>query len=84
MVVINLPDSAVLILHSTQGRSVSFWMTAYVAFASSERGALPGRSTTTEYTFAWVAASASVVVRGQSVFSICQRVNERGRRIERK
>jgi hypothetical protein len=35
-------------------------MTAYLAFDASDSGALPGRSTTTAYTFAWVAASASV------------------------
>jgi hypothetical protein len=49
----------------SQGRSVNFWMIAYLAFDSSDTGALPGRSTTTVYTFAWVAASASVQVQSQ-------------------
>lgn len=42
------------------GRSVSFCMTGKRCFDSSVSGALPGRSTTTVYTFACVAASASV------------------------
>jgi hypothetical protein len=48
-VVITLLDSGEeMLISCTQGRSVNFWMTAYVAFASADSGALPGRSTTTE------------------------------------
>ena len=41
------------------GRSVNAVITGYVDLDSSDNGALPGRSTTTAYTPAAVAASAS-------------------------
>ena len=52
---------------SIYGRSVNFCMTANLAFDSSDSGALPGRSTTTVYTSASVAASASVKMNSQQV-----------------
>lgn len=60
-------------------------MTGNLAFDSSDSGALPGRSTTTVYTSAWVAASASVGVHSQQgQFDICDRMNVRGHVINRK